>query len=99
MCDIAVYVNVQHTFVGDLQVHLQSPQGLVVVVHDRQGSGGKYLGVRVSVLDPELARLRGTRCEGEWMLEVSDHARGDEGVLESWELDVRIEPGKWNGGE
>lgn len=89
---VAVEVDIQHTYRGDLRVALLSPSGTQVILHDRAGGRKDDLKTTYDVsTTPGLQLLAGEPVEGPWSLVVHDLARLDQGTLKSWGL--RIEPG------
>jgi M6 family metalloprotease-like protein len=88
---VAVEVDVEHTYIGDLQIDLVSPAGAVVRLHDRSGGTTNDL-VRTwdSRTDTALAALVGAEVSGEWRLLVRDLARVDHGSLRSWTVSVTV---------
>jgi subtilisin-like proprotein convertase family protein len=88
---IAVYVDITHTYQGDLTVTLTSPAGTAVVLHNRTGSGAdNIIGWYPDTLSPDgdLGLLTGEEMSGDWTLTVSDGAGGDTGTLNSWCVNV-----------
>lgn len=81
--DLAVSVDISHTWIGDLIVSLTSPDGTVVVLHDREGGSADDL-----VKTWSLSDFNGDIAAGTWTLSVSDNATGDTGTLNSWGLDI-----------
>ncbi len=85
--DVSVYVDITHTWQGDLIVTLTSPAGTNVVLHNRSGSNtDDILGWYPAELTPaeDLAVLIGEEMSGEWTLSVSDNAGADLGTLNEW---------------
>ncbi|MBZ4415652.1 M4 family metallopeptidase [Myxococcus sp. RHSTA-1-4] len=78
---LALSLDVSHSYRGDLSVTLTSPSGKSAVVHDRKGGGADDLKGTF-----DLSAFAGEPARGEWTLTVSDKARGDTGVLNSWGL-------------
>jgi subtilisin-like proprotein convertase family protein len=86
---IKVSVDIEHPYVGDLQVTLQSPTGRRALLHARLGGSSDnlvetYDSARLGV----LASLIGQPMQGDWMLRVSDRARQDVGTLRSWRIEL-----------
>ncbi len=75
-----VWVEIEHTYRGDLRVVLIAPNGDREVLHARRGGGADDLSIDWTV--PEALQLAGT-----WKLHVSDHANADVGVLRAWGTD------------
>ncbi len=90
--DISVYVDITHTYIGDLVVTLQSPSGTDIVLHNRTGGSsdditGTYAISGGTLTSAEsLSRLVGTNANGEWALQVGDYASGDTGYIERFTL-------------
>lgn len=80
-------VDIKHTYRGDLSVTLTSPSGKSAVVHNR--TGGSTDDLKSSF---DLSAFAGEKAQGEWTLTVSDKARGDTGVLNSWGLKATGKP-------
>jgi subtilisin-like proprotein convertase family protein/subtilisin family serine protease len=89
--DIKVFVDIVHTYIGDLIVRLTGPDGTRVDLHSRQGGGAHNL---VQTYDQRsvaaLEAYLGKNIKGTWTLEVSDHARWDEGQLRRWTLEAEV---------
>jgi subtilisin-like proprotein convertase family protein len=87
--DVEVYVNITHTYIGDLIIELTSPEGTTVRLHSRTGGGNNNL---VGWYDSELAvdgpgslsDYIGEGSMGEWEIWVSDNAGVDVGTLNTW---------------
>jgi len=93
IANIEVYVNITHTYIGDLTVWLVSPSGTSVSLHNRTGSGtDNLIGWYPTELTPaqSLNGFVGQPTDGNWVLHVRDNAGGDTGRLNSWCL--RITP-------
>ena len=89
--DIKIFVDIAHTYIGDLIVRLTGPQGVRVDLHNRDGGGADNL-VQTFTLEsvPSLAAFLGTAIKGTWTLEVSDHAQYDTGHLRKWTLEAEV---------
>lgn len=88
--DIAVNVEVKHTWRGDLNVILKTPQGEEIVLQERSGQGQDDL-IRSyrSTDEPDLfASVVGAPAQGDWGLRVLDVAARDVGVLVRWGLAI-----------
>lgn len=77
------YVNITHTWSGDLIVKLTSPAGTEAVLHNRTGSGEDDIdrNFPLDVFNGEVAT-------GDWTLSVSDNASRDVGTLNRWSLTI-----------
>lgn len=88
---LAVQVDIQHTYIGDLVVSLTTPGGRRVVLHDRSGASADDLVRTYTSADtPALAGLAGEDAPGDWTLTVADLAGLDVGVLRRWGLDLAL---------
>src|SRR6185295_1510449 len=75
---LMVGVDIQHTFIGDLEVSLTSPAGKLVVLHNRAGGSQDNLVKTYRSEDiPGLASLLGDAANGNWKLSVADRAGAD----------------------
>ncbi len=90
---IEVFVDITHTYIGDLVVELISPEGTTVRLHNRTGgSADDIYGWYPSELTPygNLANFLGEQAGGMWVLHVSDHAGSDTGTLNEWCLRLTV---------
>ena len=85
--DISASVNIEHGYIGDLEVTLVGP-GVSVKLHDREGGNKKNL--KKTFKKKALADFIGTKAKGTWTLEVADHAPRDSGKIKSWNLDLVV---------
>jgi subtilisin-like proprotein convertase family protein len=89
--EVNVFVNITHTYRGDLKVILESPSGTSVVLHNRTGGSADDI---ITWYDTEttpaesLGALVGENAFGTWKLIVEDHAGGDTGALQEWSLEI-----------
>jgi len=84
---VEVYVNITHTYQGDLTVWLVSPAGTSVMLHNRSGgTTDNIIGWYPSQLTPSqsLDAFIGEPTDGNWVLHVRDNAGGDSGTFNSW---------------
>jgi subtilisin-like proprotein convertase family protein len=82
LIDLALEVDITHTYTGDLRVALVSPQGTRVLLHDRGGGSTDNLIRTWKVSNASgLAPLIGQAAAGTWRLEVADLAAVDVGKL------------------
>lgn len=79
---LAVTVDVQHTYRGDLRVELVHA-GRTVTLLDRQGAGEDDVRQTFSVSD-----FNAMDAAGDWTLRVIDTASADTGTLRSWSIAI-----------
>ena len=92
--DVDLEVDINHSWIGDLTVQLESPEGTLVTLHD--GAGGDADNIQTTYDDDSnppqgpgtLADFNGESSAGNWILRISDSASADQGTLNSWTLKV-----------
>ncbi|MBD2084346.1 S8 family serine peptidase [Coleofasciculus sp. FACHB-542] len=89
--DIQVSVNIQHQFLGDIEVSVRSPNGITVLLQGRTlGSTTQLQATYTLQNTPALQQLLNKPVAGIWQLWVVDYAQMDTGTLNSWELTLGI---------
>lgn len=89
--DIKVSLNIEHSYIGDLNIELIAPSGKKVILHKRSGGSQNNIeGTYPLSLSPaeDLKKLTGENVSGEWTLKVGDNAPRDTGRLLSWGLEI-----------
>jgi len=86
---VEVYVDITHTYIGDLIVDVISPEGTTVTLSNRfGGSSDNIVGWYPSDLTVSgpgsLEDFIGENAQGDWELHVSDNAGSDLGTINSW---------------
>ncbi len=85
--EIKVTVNIEHEFLGDIEVNLQAPTGQTVLLQNRTLGSRTQLQFTYSVeTTPALKQLLNKPAVGVWQLQVVDYAPMDTGTVRSWEL-------------
>jgi len=85
--DIAVGLDITHSYIGDLEVTLLSAAGTSVSLHNRAGgSADNIVKTLTPATLPALAVLRGQPMAGTWKLKVADRDKADTGKLNAWTL-------------
>lgn len=84
--DLELYVNIRHSWVGDLRVTLQTPSGAVLMVHDLEG--GNNDNIEQTYRLSQLEVISQGAADGQWTLMVQDLVRQDVGSLQSWGLSI-----------
>ncbi len=84
---LEIGVDIEHTYIGDLVVTLESPPAIgigPVVLHNREGRGTDNIKKTYdAVSTPALAAFSGKSPAGQWSLVVKDRARLDTGRIRS----------------
>ncbi|MBP0020790.1 MAG: S8 family serine peptidase [Cyanobacteria bacterium SBLK] len=89
--DIQVKVNLNHGFLGDIEVSLLAPTGEEILLQNRTLGSQTVLQKTYSLqTTPLFKKLKNRPCAGTWQLKITDFAVGDRGKLEEWELILRI---------
>jgi M6 family metalloprotease-like protein len=85
-----VSVDIEHTWIGDLEVTLTSPGGKVAVLHARLGGSRDDLVATYDSAAPggALVTMVGQPTKGAWLLGVVDRARRDVGTLKRWTIEL-----------
>ena len=87
--DIVVSLDIEHTYIGDLQVELIAPSGLFILLHNREGDWRNNIKRDYDIeTKPDLQRFIGEAIEGDWQLRVRDFANVDQGKLNAWSLKI-----------
>jgi len=93
---VSAYLDITHTYQGDLLVNLTSPAGTTVTLHNRSGGGtDNVLGWYPAELTPDgnLDDFIGEDMSGDWTLFVSDNAGSDLGIVNQWCVHVVYDGG------
>lgn len=89
---LAITLDIQHTYIGDLVVELRPPAGLgagPLILHRRAGGSAKNLKKTYdAATTPALASFAGRSCAGTWTLQIRDEAAQDSGTLVAFALDL-----------
>lgn len=89
--DIQIGVNIEHSFLGDIDVSLIPPTGQTVLLQGRTlGSATQLQGTYTLQNTPALKQLLDSPAAGVWRLLVVDYAQLDTGTVKSWELTLGI---------
>jgi subtilisin-like proprotein convertase family protein len=88
---VSVWLDITHTYVGDLEVILAAPTGNEIRLHDRSGGGADNL---IRTYSDEtltaLGALVGKKATGTWTLRVVDQAGRDVGKLNRWGVRIVV---------
>jgi extracellular elastinolytic metalloproteinase len=84
---LSLDLDITHTYISDLKVSLNGPDGTKATIHNRKGGGADNL---IGTYDSEgsgvLAPFVGKAAGGTWVLTVADYAGQDIGKLNRWKL-------------
>ncbi|MBI4566165.1 MAG: proprotein convertase P-domain-containing protein [Planctomycetes bacterium] len=90
IAELAVEVDITHSWIGDLRVELIGPNGTRALLHGRSGGSADNIERTYTAGDvPALGSFVGSPSQGEWTLKVSDHAGQDVGKFNRWALVMR----------
>ncbi len=89
--NVSVFVGINHTYIGDLKVQLQSPSGKSIFLHyltgDATGDLFTWYGNETLPATQEgLHQFINEPANGTWMLKVGDYAEVDIGNITKWKL-------------
>jgi aminopeptidase YwaD len=76
---VALNLDILHTYQGDLIVSLRSPAGTTSIVHNGTGGGTDNI-----IRTYTLTDFKNQQGQGTWTLTVQDKASGDTGTLRAW---------------
>ena len=89
--DISVTIDIDHGYLGDLEISIVAPSGEAVLLQGRTLGVKKKLQTTYSVTTtPALQLLLGVGGQGRWQLQVVDTIAGDTGTLKSWQLKLGV---------
>jgi subtilisin family serine protease len=89
--EIEITVNIEHAFLGDIEVSLLTPTGQTVLLQNRTLGSRTQLQQTYSVeTTPALKQLLNKPAMGLWQLQAIDYSPIDTGTLNSWELLLSI---------
>ncbi|OFC70238.1 S8 family serine peptidase [Alteromonas confluentis] len=80
-----VFVDITHTWIGDLIVTLTSPAGTEYVLHNREGGSADDIYETY-----EVEGFNGEMAMGDWTLFVSDNVGYDTGTLNQWAVTLTM---------
>ncbi len=91
---VSVEVDIEHTYIGDLNVSLTFPPASgvkPVVLHANAGGGADNLRVKYDTVNtPALAALIGKKANGRWTLIVKDTAKFDTGRIRAITVQLTV---------
>ncbi|MBF2090415.1 MAG: S8 family serine peptidase [Synechococcales cyanobacterium K44_A2020_017] len=89
--DIQISLDIQHSYLGDLEISLESPTGLRLLLQGRTLGNQTRLNQRYNLDNtPALRQLLYQTAAGVWKLTIVDCAPEHTGWLNRWELDIGV---------
>lgn len=89
--DIRVSIDLEHSYLGDLEIYLIAPNGQTVQLQSRILGNQTRLQTIYSIqTTPMLRQLFNQPAKGTWQLWLVDYVSGDTGQLNSWDLTVSV---------
>lgn len=89
--DIRVTVDLEHTYLGDVEIYLIAPNGQMIQLQSRTLGNQTRLNATYSLqTTPTLRQLCDRSAKGTWQLWVSDRVPGDTGTLNRWDLTLAV---------
>ncbi|NES96889.1 MAG: S8 family serine peptidase [Desertifilum sp. SIO1I2] len=89
--DLQVSVDVEHSFLGDLEIYLLSPTNRRILLQSRTLGRNTRLQTTYSFPTvPALRQLLNLPIRGNWQLLLIDFAAGDTGSLRGWQLTLGV---------
>ncbi|HEY9878687.1 MAG TPA: S8 family serine peptidase [Leptolyngbyaceae cyanobacterium] len=89
--DIQVTVEIDHEFLGDLDISLTAPDGERVLLQGRTlGTQTQLRQTYTLATTPALVRLLGRGTAGNWQLKAVDYAPSATGQIRQWELTLGV---------
>ena len=90
IADIAIAVDITHTWSGDLVLELTGPNGISTKLQERVGRDTDNIQTVFSIGNvAELNQYEGESAQGTWTLSVADLEQRDTGKLNAWSLIIR----------
>jgi subtilisin family serine protease len=89
--EIQVTVNLEHSFLSDIEIRLVAPKGQTVLLQSRNLGRRTQLQTTYSLqTTPSLRQLLNQSVAGRWQLWVVDCAAFDTGTLKGWQLTLGV---------
>ncbi len=93
---VEVFLDIHHTWIGDLVAYLKSPAGTTCLLHFRSGSNlNEIYGWYPLEIGPvqNLGLFADEFADGPWVMHVADFASADTGQLNEWCLRLTVHDG------
>ncbi|MGB3208784.1 MAG: S8 family serine peptidase [Crinalium sp.] len=89
--DIKISLNIEHSFLGDIEINLKTPTGQTILLQNRTLGAATQIQATYSLqTTPTLKQLLSLPVTGIWQLWIVDHAQTDTGMLKNWQLNLGI---------
>jgi subtilisin family serine protease len=89
--DLQITVDIDHGYLGDLEITLIAPSGKVALLQGRTlGRQTKLKTTYTQQTTPTLRRLLDQPIQGAWRLQIIDAIPRDAGKLNSWKLTIGV---------
>lgn len=89
--DIQISVNLNHSYLGDIEVSVISPSGIVVLLQGRTLGRQTQLQTTYTLQStPALRRMLGQSVRGRWQLKIVDAIANDTGMINAWKLTLGV---------
>jgi M6 family metalloprotease-like protein len=89
-----IYIELTHSYHGDLAVTLTSPSGksVTLIAFNSLGTNQGLLSKSFSTTsDPKLSSLVSEKMQGDWTLNLADNWKHDTGSLKKWAMELAFE--------
>ena len=89
--EVELRINIEHEFLGDLEISLRSPQDQMILLQNRTLGAKTSLNKEYNLYNtPALQQLMKQPITGEWTLWLVDYAKEDTGILKGWEIVFKV---------
>ncbi|MBE9178176.1 S8 family serine peptidase [Oculatella sp. LEGE 06141] len=89
--DIQISLDINHSYLGDIEVVLMPPRGTTVLLQSRTLGRRTRLQTTYSLqTTPALRQCLNQAANGNWRLQVTDYAPLNTGTLTQWQLSIGI---------
>jgi subtilisin-like proprotein convertase family protein len=86
---LEVWVDIEHSFLGDLEIYLVPPQRSAILLQGRTLGRQTQLQTTYSITTtPNLSQMLGQPAQGRWQLWIRDRAPQNTGQLNQWQLTI-----------
>ncbi|MEC4805031.1 MAG: S8 family serine peptidase [Jaaginema sp. PMC 1079.18] len=87
--DLQVTVDIEHEFLGDIEIYLVLPSQMEILLQGRTLGARKYLKTAYSLENTSALKLaRDREAQGTWTIRIIDRVAGDTGRLQGWAIAI-----------